>query len=63
MNIDPQILACVRTEYDCLREDLRHMEQGQWDGVSRREMQLLRVRLRRLAVLVVLTDWAEPKPH
>ncbi len=63
MNIDPQLLACVRTEYDCLCEDLRHMERGEWRGVPPREVQLLRERLRRLAMLVVLNDWAAPKPH
>lgn len=63
MNIDPQLLACVRSEYHCLCEDLRHMEQGEWCEVPPREVQLLRERLRRLAMLVVLNDWAAPKPH
>jgi len=63
MNIDPQLLACVRSEYDCFCDDLRHMEQGEWRGVPPGEVQLLRERLRRLAMLVVLNDWAAPKPH
>jgi hypothetical protein len=63
MTIDPQLLSCVRSEYDCLCEDLRHMERGEWSGVTRREVTLLRDRLRRLAMLVVLNDWAGPKKH
>jgi hypothetical protein len=63
MNIDPRVLACVRSEYECLCADLRHMEQGQWGGVTPRDVQLMRERLRRLATLVVLNDWAAPKPH
>ena len=63
MNIDPEMLACLRAEYNCLHEDLRHIEKGEWKPVSRREMLLVQERMRRLAVLVVLNDWAAAKPH
>jgi hypothetical protein len=62
MSIDPQLLACVRSEYVCLCQDIRHIELGEWRGVPPPEVQLLKARLRRLAMLVVLNDWAAPKP-
>ena len=33
MSIDPQLLACVRSEYVCLCQDIRHIELGEWRGV------------------------------
>jgi hypothetical protein len=63
MKIDTEFLASVRTEYDLFREDLRHIEHGEWKGVSHGELQLLRARMRRLAMMVALNDLPEAKPH
>lgn len=63
MNVDAELLACMRSEYEHLQEDLKHIERGEWRGVSPREMQLVRDRMRRMAVLVVLNDLPAPKAH
>lgn len=63
MNVDAELLACMRAEYDCLKEDLRHIERGEWRGVSPTEAQLVRYRMQRLAMLVVLNDIPASQPH
>ncbi len=63
MNIDPELIACVRAEYDCLRKDLQNIERGEWRGATRQDAQLVKVRMRRLARLVMLNDWGASKPH
>jgi hypothetical protein len=63
MNVDAELLACMRAEYDCLREDLKHIERGEWRGVSPFEVQLVRNHMQRMAVLVVLNDLPASKTH
>lgn len=63
MTINQQALASVRVEYARLREDLRQIEAGKWSGVTKPEIRLLRLRLHRLAVLVVMNDYDTPTSH